>query len=297
MKRAILSAMLLAGTAWGQQSSDRIDQRQIQPPAPKDSSARQSNWIDESATPAGATMTGDVGANNQVFSPSAPEIRTYVAQLTDTALSPGGLSRAAQMLCAEDRNRLAPQVTQLNLEDHDQLVKTFREQWKTRYGEEFDLRRQRAVVADYYVLRGLRSPEEAIVASHQGMPSDGAGSVSRVEEHPQDQERAATVVVPPNVEQKQPAMILMLANEASGGANWRLNTPDSLTAAKLQQNLDERLHKFLDGQTKWPADSREAYRIVSYNVLATFNDQPADRPKQQPQQPKPTQVDNPSLDS
>ena len=251
---------------------------------------RNSNWVDESAQLAGAALPAD--PVDATISPGAPEIRQYLARLTDAALS-GTLSEAAEMLCATDRDRLMSQISRLDLRAHNRLVELFRQQWKTRYGEEFALSQQRAVVADYFVMRGQRSPEEAIIASDQRPGTGANGQVAAPGKDDPEQDRAATLVVPPS-DKTHPAMILMLANEGAGEGTWRLNTPDSLSARKLQQNLDARLKRFLDGQASWPADQREAYRVVTYHVLATFNDQPVDRPQPEPQRPTP---ENPSLES
>lgn len=261
----------------------------------EDSRRRQSNWVDESAQMAGARMSGSGdAAADKTLSPSAPEIRVYVSRLANAMLAPGQLAAAAGLLADADARRILPQMPQVDLREHDNLVLAFREQWKARYGEEFDLARQPSVMNAYYVLRGQRSPEDAIVVSHREMPGNGQTAAP----HEQDQERLATMVIPANPEQKQPAMLLVLNNEKSGGTQWRLNAPDTLSAQRLQRNLDQRLARFLDGSVKWPADMREAYRMVSYQALAAINDQPLDRPRERPaDEPKPPDRDNASLES
>ena len=293
---SILAATGAATVVCAQSPTDssRIEQpRPLQQPALADPDAaapRHSNWVDESAQPAGAALPG--ASSDPTISPGAPEIRQYLARLTDAALS-GALPEAAEMLCGSDRERLKTQMSRLDLAAHNRLVELFRQQWKTRYGEEFALTQQRAVVADYFVMRGERSPEEAIIASDQRPGNVGNGQLAAPVKNDPEEDRAATLVVPPS-DKSHPAMILMLANEGAGDNNWRLNTPDSLSARKLQQNLDARLKRFLDGQSSWPADEREAYRLITYHVLATFNDQPVDRPQPEPQRPTP---ENPSLES
>jgi len=295
MKLALLAA-LLGASACVLAQENHADQRiednrelpQLEQPAQQQ---RQSNWVDETTRPTGEAKA----ASSDIFSPLAPEIRQYIAELTNTALTPGALPRAAEMLCDEDRARITEQMKQVDLTEHDQIVTRFRQQWKMRYGEEFDLARERAVVAEYYVLSGLRSPEEAIIAAHRP-PGQGSNGPPQRLQPPQAPDRAATMVIPPNPGEKHPAMILMLANEQTSSSGWKLNTPSSLTAERLRQNMAQRLSRFLDGQASWPADPREAYRIISYHILATFNDQPPDRAHPAPR-PTPAQPDNPSLET
>lgn len=257
---------------------------------------RQSNWVDESAQVAGAKIPGAKdSSDDKALSPSAPEIRAYVSRLANAMLMPEQLPSAASLLADADARRITQQLQQIDLREHDNLVCAFREQWKARYGDEFDLTRQPSVMNGYYVLRGQRSPEDAIVVAHHDSGTNGQTTARHDD---QDQERIATMVIPANPEQKQPAMLLVLNNEKTGSTQWRMNAPDTLSAQHLQRNLDQRLQRLLDGGMKWPADVREAYRVVSYQVLAALNDQPVDRPRERPaDEPKPPERDNVSLES
>lgn len=252
---------------------------------------RQSNWFDE-ARPAGEKIP-PAQDDSQGLNPG--EIRQYIAGITNLAITPSQFSEMTSRLCDEDARRISGQVKSIDLRAHDALMRSFRDQWKSRYGDEFDLARQTSVTGSYYVLRGERTAEEAIVASHHA--SGGNGS-AKYPEHPADAARVATVLIPGNAEQRQPAMILILANEKPGGADWRLNVPDSLSAGRLMANIDGRLSRMLEGTIPWPADPREAYRLVAYQVMAALNDQPADRPRERPAEDRgPAERDNPSIES
>jgi len=56
---------------------------------------------------------------------------------------------------------------------------------------------------------------------------------------------------------------------------WRIEVPDTLTANRLQENLDKHLGMVLDMKDRWPANATEASRMVSHHVLAALYDLPA----------------------
>jgi hypothetical protein len=263
--------------------------RALDTPLPAETSQRQSHWNDENAQPAGSVLqpSGEAQvpkAMKAELSPSALEIRQYIGKLADTALSPNGLQKACGMVALEDRQRLTKDLSQGDLRPFDEVVQQFRTQWKARYAEDFDLSKRPVVLAEYPVLRGDFAPGEAIVASYrqddaasaQNRLPDGAGQ----EQPPAPDERTATLVIPPNSQWKQPALTVRFNNETTAGSNWRLKASDKLTGKKLQENLQHRLKKMMETQEGWPADAREAYRLMGYQILAAFADQPLDRPEQ-----------------
>jgi hypothetical protein len=309
MKRlAFLGAICMMAAALAQEKAPTTQHIIREDPAQHDdyrqrqleaSQVRQSNWVDESAELAGAKLPADKRVQETVLSPSAPLVQSYVAKLTNVTLTPGQLPAAAGMLSANDAKRITTDLPRVDLREHDNLVRSFRDQWKTRYGTEFDLTRQ--TLATYYVLRGEHTPEDAIIVSHRFSGAgveDSQPAAQAAEEHAQDAERIATLVIPANPERKWPPIVVVLNNDSTGTTQWKLNTPDTLTAQRLQRNLDQRLTRLLDGQASWPADVREAYRMVTYQVLASFNDQPVVRPRERPaNDAKPANDDNPSIDS
>ena len=270
---------------------EQVDHAPLVMPAER---PRDADWVDEAAQPAAGQVAPDPKA--AALSQHGPEIRQYIARLTTTMLKPGAWQSGFGMLSDADAARLKKEMEQVNPQEHDELLAAFARQWRVRYGGDFDLADQQAVMAQYVVLSGKRTPEEAIIVSGE------VGNVSGGEAKPlsPEQDRHATVVVPGNAPSRQPGMILQMQTDQPGVSQWRLNTPDTLSARRFQQNLHERLAKLIDGDQPWPTDPREAYRLVSYHVLASLNDQPVERPLPQPAAPRPPlqpDKDNPSLDS
>lgn len=291
--------------------ADTTNGRPIQDPLPKPAqldpglSDRQPGWIDESAITAGSQLEPAKAppAVEDQSSPSAPEIRSYVARLTDAALSPDGIHKALAMLSDEDRVRLQKDLHPEDVQAYDELVQRLRTQWKVRYGEDFDLAKQTAIMSEYLVLRGAQANDPITVGAtvnandrHTGSAANNPPAASAAHA---TQEHIATMVVPLNPQTQQPTMLLQFRDAPSGKvSNWRLSTPQSLTGTRLQENLKARAKTLLDGQATWPANPREAYRLITYHVLACLADQPLDRPRQESDHPQPVvNPNNPSLES
>lgn len=268
---------------------------------------RQSGWIDESAITAGSQLEPNKAppAGQDQSSPSAPEIRSYVAGVTDAALLPDGIGKTLAMLSDEDRARLQKDLRPEDIRAYDELVQRLRTQWKSRYGEDFDLAKQSSVMSEYLVLRGAQADDPITVGAtvnaspdRHSVPAGNNGQASSAAHA--TQEHVATMVVPLNPKTQQPTMLLQFRNTSPSGkvSTWHLSTPQSLTGARLQENLKARLKRLLDGQATWPAAPREAYRLITYHVLACLADQPLDRPRQESDHPQPVaNPNNPSLES
>ncbi|GEM_PF-4553243 len=267
---------------------------------------RQPGWVDESAITAGAALEpakSPADVTDQA-SPSAAEIRVYVANFINAAFSPDGMHKALGMLSDEDHLRLQKDIRAEDIQAYEELVQRLRGQWKSRYDEEFDLARYGSVISEYYVLRGAQVDDPiavgATINANQGHgdkpPARGPQAPSV---HQTGEERIATMLVPPNPQTQGSAMLLQFRNVPDGKVSrWHLSTPQSLTGARLQGNLTGRIKKLLDGQDTWPADPRVAYRLITYDVLASMADQPLDRPRQNPGKPQPpVNPNNPSLES
>lgn len=304
MRAVVIWGVLLStsGLALGQgrpalsPDAPDIRQREAEPMVMPDRPPRQSDWVDEAleqAQQAGSQVVPAEDLKQDPLSPYTPEIRQYIGRLTTAMLSEDSWQGALEMLCDADIVRLKKQMEEVDPEAHKQLLKQFAEQWRARYAAEFDLGVQHAVMAEYVVLRGQRTPDEAIVVSEQIQDGREIAPVRPEQDH------HATVVVPGSARYQQPGMILQMQNEQPGVSQWRMNTPDTLSARRLQQNIQERLGRLIEGVESWPTDPKEAYRLVSYHVLASLNDQPLERPREsQPAAPRPPlEPDNPSLES
>lgn len=239
-------------------------------------------------------------------SPAAKDLRFYMGKATNEAIgSSRPITRLVDLLVKTDRERLEPQV-QKEYPDLNKTVAEFRQAWKEKYKEDFDLSRSMMEVAfaDSRCLQGALS-DQAIMASQRlgPMPTDltrpqfedqGDKAISKSEDTVKltsDVDKSATVLLPAMREQQLTPVTLRFSDEGKILSDWRLNVPHTLTAQKLNENLTSRLTAILADKANWPAESRDGYHIVSHHVMAALADQPY-----QPMTPKAIQERKSNLD-
>lgn len=172
----------------------------------------------------------------------AEGVRDILATVTEAALTEGGLDDLVERLVDADRNRIGDAI-EADVPDHANLVKQFRADWKAKYGQEFDISEEERVFPD------------GIFAVTQG--EIAAGNVATVaikESH----------VMPP--------LTVPLVHESPD--NWRIDVPDTLTAAKLRSNIIAGLQAAHSMKDQWPTDVQDAYAVVSRYMLMAILDQP-----------------------
>ena len=242
-------------------------------------------------------------------SPATKDLRFYMGKATNEAIaSSRPITRLVDSMTKSDRERLEPQV-QKDYPDLGKTLADFRQAWKDKYTDDFDLSRSMMEVAfaDSRFIQGELS-DQAIMASQRlgPMPTDEprtqiqdtGDKVSDMtpksrEAQPQknDINKSATVLLPAMREQQLTPVTLRFSDEGKILSDWRLNVPATLTAQKLHDNLNARLTAILADKDKWPAESRDAYHIVSHHVMAALADQPY-----QPMTPKAADQRDSSLD-
>ena len=229
-------------------------------------------------------------------SPAAKDLRFYMGKMTNEAIgSSRPIIRLVDLLVKKDRERLEPQVQK----DYPELTKTladFRQAWKDKYKDDFDLSRSMMEVAfaDGRCLQGELS-DQAIMASQRLGPmpvdlprpqfqdmgdkvsdtgSDMTPKSDQAINPAADINKSATVLLPAMREQQLTPVTLRFSDEGKILSDWRLNVPATLTAEKLHDNLSVRLAAILADKANWPAESRDGYHIVSHHVMAALADQP-----------------------
>lgn len=225
-------------------------------------------------------------------SPATKDLRFYMGKATNETIgSSRPITRLVDSMTKSDRERLEPQVQK----DYPDLGKTlvdFRQAWKDKYTDDFDLSRSMMEVAfaDSRFIQGELS-DQAIMASQRLGPmpadeprtqiqdtgdkvSDMTPKSREAQPHKNDINKSATVLLPAMREQQLTPVTLRFSDEGKILSDWRLNVPATLTAQKLHDNLNARLTAILADKDKWPAESRDAYHIVSHHVMASLADQP-----------------------
>lgn len=217
------------------------------------------------------------------ISGSSKEIQAYLTKFTnETIKATDPLARCTDMLAKADRERIHPQLQKYP--DLDKTIADFRQAWRDKYHEGFDMGASDSEVAfaGSRVLQGDIS-DQAILASQQLGPmvepkrdalEQMDKEAKKVEQKMTGDKRLATVVLPADREQRLEPVTLRLADEGTLVTDWRVNCPDTLTAQKLHDNLNARLSALVQQKDQWPAEPRDAYRIVTHQILASLADQP-----------------------
>jgi len=219
---------------------------------------------------------------------ASKEIQAYLTKFTnETIKATDPMARCTDMLSKADRERIHSQL-QKDYPDLQKTIADFRQAWKDKYHSGFDMGSSDTEVAfaGSRVLEGDVS-DQAILASQQLGPSvepkrDALEQMDKeskkVDQKVTGEKRLATVILPAAKEQQLDAVTLRVVDEGTLLTDWRVNCPDTLTAQKLHDNLSGRLSSLLQHKDQWPAESRDAYRIVSHQILAALTDQPVQSP-------------------
>jgi hypothetical protein len=217
------------------------------------------------------------------ISGSSKEIHAYLTKMTnETIKATDPMARVTDMLAKSDRERIHGQL-QKDYPDIEQVVSDFRTAWREKYNDGFDMGRAESefAFAGSRVLEGEIS-DQAMLASERLGPDAGPRTgldkvdqaTDKIEDKVTGDKKVATVQLPASREQKLESLSLHVADEGTLLTDWRLNTPDTLTAQRLHDNLKSRLTALLQSKDKWPAEQRDAYRVVSHQILAAISDQP-----------------------
>src|SRR5688572_22686274 len=128
----------------------------------------------DNAQEAGARVGGTAAA------PDAEDIQSVLAQVTNAALTKGGLDDMVERFVDADRNRLGQGGTlNANHADLDGRIDQFQKDWQAKYGKEFDLNNVRAAFPSqtFMIAQGELGKSAAGVNVDVNRRSDGGVNV------------------------------------------------------------------------------------------------------------------------
>jgi len=308
------AALAVAGTAWNVQAQDTTTN---QPNAAERAADKTGNALERAADKTGDALktagekTKDAVSGN---TSSKEEIHDVLAQVAEAGMTKKGLNDMAERFVDADRNRLGQNKDALKNPELDGLVAQLEQDWKTKYGHEFDIKDEDKVYDGFAMLtegeitKGSaqqagakveadtsRNPDGSVKAdvkvdNNTGVdaPKANTDGQTAADKNLNDAGRnIATVTIPAS--HGLPEVKVPLIHEAGG---WKIDIPDSLTADKLRDNVKNALNMCKEHKDQWPADENEAFRGVSHKILAAIMDQPLDQAQkasdQQPASPAPT---------
>jgi len=231
-------------------------------------------------------------------------IRKTLASVTDAAFSDNA-TNVQKYLSSDDRQRLGDlgKTWDKDMTKRDQLKNTitqFRNDWKAKYGQDFSLSGKEQVVfgpqfRDFQIVqgevsnpallsnwpiepatrtdmdRGTREPgamkDMPGTGSEKGSAAAGSPAAGKNIEQGQN---VAIVTFP--TEAGAPELTVSLDREKKATGDWRIDLPDTITADKLRDNLQNHINACNQMKNQWPDDVNQAYRIASHHVLMSFYD-------------------------
>jgi hypothetical protein len=244
------------------------------------------------SSPAGAL---DQSSRDTAQAPDAEGIRDVLASTTEAALK-GQFSDVVERFADADRDRLGKAMpTKDQLKPLDQLTEQFRNDWKAKYNQEFDIEKEELVFnPSVRIIEGKvtgearTASERSEVVTEEKAPgtsddrsklekaADKTGEVVKetaektadVAREAADKvrgksDKTATVIIPAS--HGLPQVSVPLVRELP--EKWRIDVPDSLNADTLRSNLEKHLKMAQDDKANWPADANEGYLAVAHHIL------------------------------
>lgn len=240
----------------------------------------------------GQATAGTPSADNPA--PDAKDIRKALGRLGEDALTKGGLNKVVNHFVDADRNRLKKSDT-YDQDFGDKLdgrIEQINQAWKTKFGHSFNVKSSEDAFSNFAMIRQGQIGRDAVLAAEVIRNSqkanmsdkDNAAGNDRKDENLETGRQIAvltvgnTPAVPEGAAQTAAAKMgaaelkVPLIHEMPDA--WTINVPDTLTAAKLRQNLLDHLTMMGEKPDQWSADENAAIREITRHVLAAVLDQP-----------------------
>jgi len=297
------AALAVAGMAWSVQAQDTTTN---QPNAAERAVDKTGNALEHAADKTGDALHNAADKTKGAVSgahDSKEEIHDVLAQVAEAGMTKKGLNDMAERFVDADRNRLGQNKDALKNAELDGLVAQLEQDWKTKYGHEFDIKDEDKVYDGFAMLtegeigetakqasdkinvdaNTNRNPDGSVKAdvkvdNNTGVdaPKTNTDGQTAADKNLNDPGRnIANVTIPAS--HGLPEVKVPLIHEAGG---WKIDIPDSLTADKLRDNVKNALNQCKEHKDQWPADENEAFRGVSHKILAAIMDQPLSDPAQ-----------------
>jgi hypothetical protein len=219
---------------------------------------------------------------------NAEGMRDTLAEATEAALTKKGFDDLVERLVDQDRNRIGDYANQ-EFTELDGIVDAIRKQWKDKYGDAFDVDKEKAftqvvlmqaeiqdpalVAANWPVAPVQGDAATAGAAERKPPPADANNPDSNIEKG----RDIALAVFPAS--HGLPQINVSLVRELPG---WRIDIPNDVTGPQLNAALTKHLTHVKDNAASWPADVNQASMMVAHHVMmACYNvDMPGSQRKQ-----------------
>jgi len=211
-------------------------------------------------------------------------IRKELAIVAHDALERRDFGKVVGNLAVENRDRMKDYKDQ-DFKTYEGVIGQINQNWKQKYGHEFDIKRADNLFTDrYVVVQGIvtnptvaatnfpvtaeRGGEARLAANRERARRD-EGQVLEVEsQNLKDSHGVAIVRFPEGF--GLPSVTASLIEEGRG--SWYFAVPNYLTSQQLHIQLQNELTYLGRSFGEWPADENDAYRLVAHRVIMAIYD-------------------------
>jgi hypothetical protein len=200
------------------------------------------------------------------------DIRGGLATLVNHAIQTKNLDDFVERFVKSDENRLK-EFSEKDHPDLDKVITSFRDQFKAKYGSDFDMNGERALPEQHASIIQGEISNPAMLSDWPLSPAEGKDIPKEKsgDENSQKLDQGRNVaVVQLNAEGNLPALTASVIHQLPD--SWVLDIPDNLTGEKLEANLREHITYLSENQKSWPADGNDACRLVAHHVLMACYD-------------------------
>lgn len=207
-------------------------------------------------------------------------VRKELARVTNIALTKDDFGKLVDSLALVNRERMKDYKNE-DFKTLDGVIEQVRQDWKAKYGHDFDISKASDVFTDQFVIvQGVvTNPDVAasnwpVPASHDAQlaanrnRADIGQAVQVERDDLKDSGGVALVRFPES--HAMPGITASVIDEKGHG--WRFAAPVQMTAQELHTQLQNHLTALDQHKSSWPADENQAYRAAAHHVLMALYD-------------------------
>jgi hypothetical protein len=239
---------------------------------------------------AGERLTGTTRPSDSL-APDAEDIRETLREVTQAALTKGGLDDMVERFVDADRDRLNKDNDKFISKDHTTLdgrIAEFQKDWKAKYNQDFKIKDKEAVFNSSFasIIQSEIGDNARLAAEQQnntGMHVNNPPTGMQPDVNTSQANRDANKIGGGDTNREPGRNIASVHVTGSHGLpgftvpmihelpdSWKIDAPDSLTAQQFHDNLLKHLTELDEHKDQWPADVNDAYRLVSHHVLMSI---------------------------
>ena len=180
---------------------------------------------------------------------TAKDVRETLAKIVNDGVEKNKFNSFLSYLSKTDRDRVG-EASKSNLDNLNAAIEQFRQDFKSKYNQNFDISAKNLQAAMAYAGQDKKSATVSFA-------------------NPDQSSNQATTANPNNM--AMASVTLNLINEGKILNEWRINSPQ-ISLEQLKQNLTRHIQMLDDQKAAWPSDVNSAYQATAYHILQAFND-------------------------